>query len=147
MTLKPADRDFESLTEGTRAQSEYRITPEIFAQFVSLSGDLNPLHMDEGYARAAGFEGCVAHGAILNAFLSAFVGMVLPGRRSMLLSTDLRYLAPSYIGDTISVEGIVEQRVDSQRVLVLGCRFHNRTRDQLVARARVQVKVRDEGAE
>jgi acyl dehydratase len=138
------DRPFQDLAEGVAAEWGYTISEEVHAAFCALSGDVNPLHTDDAYAREAGFEGRVVHGSLLNAFLSHFVGMVLPGRRSLLLSAELRYLAPSYVGDLVAIKGVIRQRVESEAVVVLGCEVENRTRGRLVARARAQVKVQGE---
>src|SRR5262249_12234020 len=113
--------------------------------FCALSGDLNPLHVDDAYARERGFRGRVMHGGMLNAFLSHFVGMVLPGRRALLLSADIRYVAPFYLGDVLVLRGSVQQRGESQSALVLTCGFESRGDGRVVARARVQVKVQDRG--
>jgi len=135
------DRAFAELFEGTSAESSYEITEEVHQAFCALSGDLNPLHVDDTYAQGQGFRGKAMHGGILNAFLSHFVGMVLPGRRSLLLSTDLRYTAPVYLGDVLVIRGTVQQKVESQSAVVLVCTIVNRTEGRLVARGRVQVKV------
>jgi 3-hydroxybutyryl-CoA dehydratase len=141
--MEAVDRSFAELVEGLSAESDYRISRQAYDHFCALSGDLNPLHVDDEHARRAGFAGRVVHGALLNAFLSHFVGMVLPGRRSLLLSADTRYLAPSHLEDTIVVKGTVRQRVESHGVVVVDCVLENRTRGLVVARARVQVKVQD----
>lgn len=138
----PLDLSFAELTEGTRAEESYRITEEVYQAFLVASGDVNPLHVEDDFARAAGFEEKVAHGALLNAFVSHFVGMVMPGRRALLLSTDIRYLAPSHLGDVIRIRGEITQRVESQAVVVMTCELDNLSRGRLAARARVQVKVR-----
>jgi acyl dehydratase len=136
------DRSFAELAQGLSAEQAYTMSEAVQDGFIALSDDRNPLHVDEVQARAAGFEGKVMHGGILHAFLSHFVGMVLPGRRSLLLSADIRYLAPSYLGDVIVIHGVIEQWVESQQVVVLGVRLENRTRGRLAARARIQVLVR-----
>jgi 3-hydroxybutyryl-CoA dehydratase len=137
----PADLAFDELTEGRKDEERYPITDQIHRAFLVVSGDVNPLHVDDEFARAAGFDAKVAHGALLNAFLSHFVGMVIPGRRSLLMTSDIRYLSASHVGDVIRVCGTVTQRVESQSIVVLSFELFNETRGRLAARARMQVKV------
>jgi acyl dehydratase len=102
------------------------------------------VHVDADYARNNGFEGVVMHGAILNGFLSHFVGMRLPGRRSLELTVDIRYLNPSYLGDKIRLAGTIAQKIDSRRVVVMDVKYHNESRNTVVARARVQATIMGE---
>jgi acyl dehydratase len=137
----PLDLSFDQLTDGRMAEENYQITDQVYRAFLVTSGDVNPLHVDDDFARAAGFDEKVAHGGLLNAFVSHFVGMVMPGRRSLLLSTDIRYLSACHVGDIIRIRGKIAQRVESQSVVVLTCELENQSRGRLAARARVQVKV------
>lgn len=75
--------------------------------FVRCSGDTNPLHVDDAYAQAKGHRGRLMHGALLNAFLSGFVGTGLPVKDTMCLMQKLNYRAPFFIGDEIRLEAMV----------------------------------------
>jgi 3-hydroxybutyryl-CoA dehydratase len=138
-----ADLRFEDIAEGSEVEHEYAIDSGLPDRFIELFHDASPIHVDDDFARRKGFPGRVAHGAILNGFVSHFVGMVLPGRRALLLSTDIRYLRPAYPGTRVRLRAKVTQRVESQRVIVLTCTFEETTRGELLARARVQVAVAD----
>ena len=137
----PNDHTLSTLQEGTVAEHRYRISEAIWRAFTDLFEDRSPVHVDATHARAAGFEDRVMHGAILNGFVSHFVGMVMPGRRSLLLTVDMRYLTPSYLGDEILLRGEVTQRVESQSVVVMTLTLENVTRGRTAGRARAQVKV------
>jgi acyl dehydratase len=141
MSIEAADLRFDDLSIDRRAEAEYEITPELHELFVSRFADRSPIHVDEAEARARGFLGRVMHGAILHGFLSELVGMRLPGRRALLLSTELSYLGPSYLHDRLRLEARVAQRVEAMQTVVLHVRFFNLTRDALVAKGRVQVRV------
>jgi 3-hydroxybutyryl-CoA dehydratase len=134
---------FDDLREGTSAEHAYAITEACHLAMTDVFRDVSPIHVDEAAAKRAGFEARVMHGAVLNGFASHFVGCVLPGRRSLLLSMDMRYLTPSYLGDAIVIQGKVSQRVESERVVVLTLTIENRTRRHVAARARAQVRVSD----
>ncbi len=83
-----------------------RITDEDIEAFARLSGDRNPVHFDDGFARRIGFDGHIAHGAVTASLLSALLGMDLPGPGSVFLEQRVRFLAPVRPGDTIT--GVLE---------------------------------------
>jgi 3-hydroxybutyryl-CoA dehydratase len=136
---------FRDLSEGAEQVHEYAITPAVFGAFLQAFDDRSPIHVDREAAVAAGFPEVVMHGAILNGFLSHFVGMILPGAGSTLLSVDLRYLQPSHLHDHLSLRATVAQRVETLRVVVLHVVFENLTRGTRAATGRVQVQVREVG--
>lgn len=70
--------------------------------FGGVSGDLNPAHFDEEYAKDTFFKGRIAHGMISASYLSAVLGTKLPGPGTIYLSQTLKFLAPVRIGDTIT---------------------------------------------
>lgn len=136
--------NYSEIPAGMKQQRDYVISPELYQTFLLAFDDRSPIHVDEAYAVGAGFSGKVMHGAILNGFLSHFVGMFFPGRSSMLLSVDLRFAHPSYLGDVIQLETVVSQKLDTNNVLVLSATFTNATQNYIAARGRVQVLVREE---
>ena len=121
---------------------DYVISPEVYEGFLSSFHDHSPIHVDEAYAMECGFSGKVMHGTLLNGFLSHFIGMIFPGKLSLLLATDLRFVQPSYLGDVIRLEAVVMQKLDVRQVMVLDATFKNLTRDCLAARARIQVMLK-----
>jgi len=139
-----ADYDLADIREGTDIEHAYGISDEVYAAFLNAYGDLSPLHVDDGYASSAGFRGRVMHGAILNGFISHFVGMVFPGRRSLLLSVDLRYGAPCYLGDQLVLRAHVDRVVESQRAVLLRLELRRPADTTLVASGTVQVRMRTE---
>lgn len=135
---------FAEIEEGLVVEREYQLDASVYDAFLNAFADHSPLHVDDAYARASGFQGRVMHGAILNGFLSHFIGMHFPGRRALWLSVDLRYLKPSYLNDRLRLLARVIQKVESQRILVINITFHNQTQNLTAARGRIQVAVRDE---
>ena len=133
---------YHDLAEGLTCGQDYVITPVVYENFLRAFDDRSPIHVDAAYAQGLGFAGPVMHGGILNGFLSHFVGMVLPGANSLLLSVELRFLRPSYLGDTLRLQAKIAQKVDAQEVVVLHVTFINQTRSCTVATGRVQAKVR-----
>src|SRR5512132_266962 len=87
---------------GERAERSMRIGDEQIEAFARLSGDRNPVHFDDAFARRIGFEGHIAHGAVTASLLSAVLGMDLPGPGSVFLEQRVRFLAPVRPHDAIT---------------------------------------------
>jgi len=132
---------YEDISAGRADSMDYCIETGVYEHFLAAFGDESPVHVDDQFARSRGFDGRVMHGALLNGFISHFVGMVFPGRDSLLLAVDLRYASPCYLGDVIHLESVVTQKMDSRRVVVLDVTLTNTTRNCAAARGRIQVMV------
>ena len=135
---------YDQITEGQKETFDYSITPAIYERFLEAFQDYSPIHVDEAYAKARGFEGRVMHGSLLNGFISHFVGTWFPGRLSLLLAVDLRFSQPSYLGDRIRLEIVVSQKMDAKSIIVLDATLFNLTRQHLAARGRIQVMVKED---
>jgi 3-hydroxybutyryl-CoA dehydratase len=140
----PSNYSFAEIVEGMTVERDYTLTRSVYEAFLAAFDDRSSVHVDDDYAKASGFRERVMHGAILNGFLSNFVGMHFPGRRALWLSVDLRYLAPTYLDDQVKIEAVVAQKVESQQVLVLNIVVRNVTQGILTARGRLQVTLRDD---
>jgi 3-hydroxybutyryl-CoA dehydratase len=134
---------YHEIAVGMRPALAYEITPEVRRHFLEGFQDFSPVHVDEDFAKSRGFAGPITHGAVLNGFISHFVGMHFPGRFSLLLSVDLRFSQPCYPGDSIRVEMLVTQKMDAGRIIVLDATLSNVTRDCLAARGRIQVMLKE----
>ena len=138
-----ADCSFSEIKENSQFFQIYTITPAVYDALVLVFGDQSPIHVDQDYAKAAGFSNCVMHGAVLQGFLSHFVGMHFPGKRALLLSVNMNYHHPSYLNDEIELKATVRQKVDAAKVVVLDVEFMNTETKSRVASGRAQVAIRD----
>lgn len=80
------------------------ITDEMVRAFAVLSGDDNPVHLDDDFAAKTRFKKRIAHGMLLGALLSRVAGTKIPGPGTIVISQDIRYKEPCYIGDTVTAE-------------------------------------------
>jgi len=135
---------YQDIHTGQRETYDYSITPAVYQHFLDAFQDHSPLHVDEDYAKSRGFAGRVMHGSVLNGFLSHFIGTWFPGRFSLLLAVDLRFSQPSYLGDMVRLETVVSQKMDSRQIVILDATLANLTRNQLAARGRIQVMIKEE---
>ena len=78
--------------------------------FAEVSGDSNPVHLDEDYARATPFGERIAHGMLSGAYISAVLGMKLPGPGAIYLSQSLRFRRPVKIGEREATRAAVPDR-------------------------------------
>ena len=134
---------FEAIQEGQVVDHTYLISAETYGGFINTFGDRSPLHVDTDSAKALGFQDIVMHGTILNGFLSHFIGMLFPGRTAMLLSVELRYLQPCFMGDEVQMVATVKQKQHTHRVLIIQVHFIRIQDQTLVASGRVMTKVYD----
>lgn len=112
--------------------------------FAALSGDHNPLHMDADYARSQGFSDRVVHGLLLAAKVSALVGMLLPGRRCLLLDYSLAHPNPVYAGDSVRFRAEVRESWPDLALIELAVKAVKSVdgKDKTVARGTVKCKIR-----
>lgn len=92
------------LRVGQRAQRTQTVTGREVELYARITGDRNPLHFDPAFAARTRFGRLVAQGGITAGMLNALVAMDLPGPGTVFLSQSLRYLAPAYLGDTLTAE-------------------------------------------
>src|SRR5437762_6105511 len=90
------------IAAGQKAQRSLTLTADHVRKFAELSGDYNPLHFDEAFARGTKFGRLVVQGGLTTGLLHALVAMDLPGPGSVFLSQNWRFTAPVFIGDTIT---------------------------------------------
>ncbi len=110
------------LRVGDRASYTKTITAEDIRAYAELTGDKNPLHLDENYARNTRFGRVIAHGMLTASLISAVIGTKLPGPGAIYLEQRLRFTKPVYPGDTVTAEvevvefreekGVVRLRTD-----------------------------------
>lgn len=131
---------FEDLRVGDTAAFEYHIEEKNVNDFARLSGDYNPLHVDEAYASATPFGARVTHGMLLGALVSRLVGMQLPGRNALLMKEELVFGNPVRIGDMVRVEGKVTHVSGATRVITLSILVSVGTVTAATGTAYVQVR-------
>ena len=108
---------YSDLALGQSAEVVHTITEEDIKTFGDLSGDYNPLHFDEDWAKTTMFKGRIAHGVLTAAFISTAIGMKLPGPGTIYLGQSMKFLGPVRIGDTIVARvEIIDLNDEKERV-------------------------------
>jgi 3-hydroxybutyryl-CoA dehydratase len=98
---------FEDLTVGQSAETTRTVAAADIDAFAAVSGDTNPMHLDAAYAATTQFGERIAHGMLAAAFISAVLGVKLPGQGAVYLSQSLRFRRPVKIGDAVTAKATV----------------------------------------
>lgn len=107
------------LTPGVTESFTVTITEEMMAQFYAITGDNSPIHMNADYAAGRGYPGRVVYGMLGASFLSTLAGVYLPGEHCLLHGVDLKFAKPIFIGDTLTVTGVVDEVNDTFREITI----------------------------
>lgn len=97
----------EKITVGMEVSYSQTITDADVKSFAGISGDKNPVHMDDEYANASRYKKRIAHGMLSASFFSALFGTKIPGEGCIYVAQSLRFIRPVYIGDTVVASVIV----------------------------------------
>lgn len=95
------------------------LTQEDMENFSKLTGDFNPLHCDENYAKNTFFKKNIVHGMLAGSLFSTLVGMICPGKKNLYLSQTLNFKKPIYPNSELTVKGTIQQKIDSLKILVV----------------------------
>ncbi|GDY17033.1 (R)-hydratase [Verrucomicrobiota bacterium] len=108
----------EEITPGMSASMSHLITEEDVRKFADISGDHNPVHLDEEYAKQSRYGRRIAHGLFSASFFSGLFGTKLPGRGCVYAAQNLKFRRPVYIGDmVVATVTVVSVDVTKKRVL------------------------------
>lgn len=107
---------------GDTASFTKQITDRDVFEFAFASGDFNPLHIDDEYAKRTVFGRRIAHGILTAGVISSVLGRELPGLGTIFLELCIRFVKPVYLGDTVTAHATVSEFINPKRVrLVVSC--------------------------
>ncbi len=121
----------EIYTVGQTASFTKTVTETDVVLFAGISGDLNPAHVDEVAAKQSMFKGRVAHGILGASFISAVIGMKLPGPGTLYLSQNLQFVKPIYFNDTVTATVTIKE-VGRRGRLTLETKLTNQDGKELI---------------
>ncbi|QUH26391.1 MaoC family dehydratase [Serpentinicella alkaliphila] len=117
--------NFDIFQIGYKDSFTKQINEEDVQKFSELTGDVNPVHMNEEYAGTTRFKKRIAHGVISAGIISALVGNKLMGVGSIYVSQELKFLAPVFIGDTLTASGEIVEKNEEKRRIKVKMEVHN----------------------
>lgn len=118
-------KSFEEIQIGDKASFAKTITETDVYLFAGISGDFNPLHVDEEYAKTTDFKTRIAHGGLAASLLANVLGMKLPGLGTVALEVTQKFRNPVYFGDTVTVTVEVTKKVDRMKVVEMSILWIN----------------------
>ena len=108
-----------NLKVGDSFSTVREVTDELIRAFAEVSGDHNPIHLDEEFAVRTRFGKRIAHGMLSGAFISAVLGNEFSERRIVYMSQTMRFVAPVFIGDTITTSATVKHIREDKGIVTL----------------------------
>jgi uncharacterized OB-fold protein/acyl dehydratase len=118
-------RTYDELEPGMSASFSKTISESDVYLFAGISGDFNPVHVNEQYARTTPFGTRIAHGALPQALIAPVLGMKLPGLGTVAVEINVRFKAPTFFGDTITAKATVVEKIEEKRWVKLACEWTN----------------------
>ena len=132
MINAPNELSYDDISIGQQESFMIKITASMVEKFSNLSGDLNPLHMDNEFAESSSFKKRIVHGMLLASFFSQLIGMKLPGKNALYFSQTLNFRSPCYIDDEIQVVGEVTEKSDSTQIITVSTSIFNKSKTCLI---------------
>ena len=117
---------------GDQFSTSREVTDEVIRKFAEVSGDFNPIHLDEEFAKTTRFGKRIAHGMLSGAFISAVLGNEFRERKIVYLSQTMKFVAPVFIGDTVTATGTITNIREDKNIVTLETVCTNQNGDVLV---------------
>jgi len=109
----------EDLAVGMTAMYAKTINAADITLFAGVSGDINPVHLNQEFAAGTMFEGCIAHGMLTASLISTVLGTKLPGPGCVYVGQNLKFLAPVRAGDTVRARATITEIITERRRVTL----------------------------
>ena len=129
----------EDLKVGQSESYVREVTAADIQKFGEVSGDVNPLHFDDEYAKTTLFKGRIAHGMLSASYISAVLGTKLPGPGSIFMTATIRFRAPVRIGDVVEATVSVREIIPEKKRVIFDCRCN--VKDTVVVEAEALIMV------
>ncbi len=125
-------KSYEELEIGEKASVSKTISESDVYMFAGITGDFNPMHVNEEYAGTTRFKKRIAHGPLTESLIAPVLGMKLPGLGTVVLELFCRFRAPVYFGDTITASAEVSEKREDKKWISMKLVYTNQN-EELVA--------------
>lgn len=133
----------EELSIGQTEKFQVLITEKMMENFLEITQDVNPLHLDKEFAREKGFTDRVVYGMLTSSFISTLGGVFLPGKNCLIQSVETKFIKPVYIGDTLTICGEVTEINETVKQVEIKVTITNQE-EKKVVRGKLKVGVLNE---
>ncbi|MFW5790128.1 MAG: MaoC family dehydratase [Bacillota bacterium] len=125
-------KSYDSFHVGDTASFSKTITESDVSNYAGITGDFNPVHIDQEYAKNSFFKDRIVHGMLSAGLISAVLGTKLPGPGAIYLSQDLKFRKPVKINDTITAKVEVTEKKPEKKILKLKTICFNQKDDEVL---------------
>ena len=122
-------KSYDEIQIGDEASFSKTITETDVYLFAGISGDFNPMHVNEEYAKQTPFKTRIAHGALPQSLIAPVLGMKLPGLGTVAVEINCRFKAPTFFGDTITASARVTEKIEEKRWVRMALTWTNQRGD------------------
>jgi 3-hydroxybutyryl-CoA dehydratase len=129
---EPMGLSYDELEVGMSATFSKTISESDVYLFAGISGDFNPLHVNEQFAKTTPFGRRIAHGALPQCLIAPVLGMKLPGLGTIAVEMSVRFKAPTYFGDTVTARATVAEKLPAKKWVRMDCEWTNQD-DKVIA--------------
>lgn len=128
------DYRYAELTVGQKEEFLVVVTEEMMTSFQKITGDVNPLHIDEEFVAShyTFGKGRVVYGMLTASFFSTLAGVYLPGKYCLIQSVETKFIYPVFIGDKLLVSGVISELNDCVKQIVLKVTITNQDGKKVV---------------
>ena len=126
------NKTFDEITIGDTAELKHTLRKQDIELFAIMSGDINPAHLDDEFAKTDPFHKVIAHGMWGGALISAVLGTELPGPGTIYLNQSLSFRRPVGLGDTITVRVRVREKIAGTKRVILDCECLNQAGEAVI---------------
>ncbi len=130
--------EFKAIKTGDNFEMEFNVTDEKVMGFADVSGDNNPVHVDDEFAKNTRFGKRIAHGMLITSFISKVLGRDFPGDGTIYISQEVRFKRPVFIGDIVTVKvEVLEKKVEKNRLILATDVFNKEGKKVIEGKAEV----------
>ncbi|MFW5871523.1 MAG: MaoC family dehydratase [bacterium] len=124
--------DYHDIQVGDSYQKDFIVTDEKVRMFAEISGDDNPLHINDEFAAKTRFGKRIAHGILITSFISKVIGRDFPGDGTIYVSQIVKFKRPVFIDDTVKVKIVVLEKNDEKKRLILSTDVYNTAEKKVI---------------
>jgi len=125
-------KSYDDLQIGEEASFSKTITETDVYLFAGISGDFNPMHVNEAFAKQTPFKTRIAHGALPQSLIAPVLGTKLPGLGTVAVEISCRFKAPVFFGDTVTASARITEKIEKNRWVKLALTWKNQ-RNEIIA--------------
>lgn len=134
---------FNEITIGLAQSFNVTVSEQMMDDFLRISNDTNPLHVDKKYAQKKGFDNRVVYGMLTASFYSTLVGVHLPGELGFLHGIDIQFSKPVFVGDHLTISGEVTYINEAYKQIEIKASITNQD-NKKVSKATIKAGVMDD---